>query len=61
LSSNRLRKRRIGLRVLRGLINPLADQPKINVGLLCLGSGMTTMIAIVFAIGLALLLAYFVK
>jgi ABC-type phosphate transport system permease subunit len=47
--------------VLGGLINPLADQPKINVGLLCMGSGMTTMIAIVFAIGLALLLAYFVK
>jgi hypothetical protein len=60
LSSNRLRKRRIGLRVLRGLINPLADQPKINVGLLCLGSGMTTMIAIVFGIGLALLLGYFI-
>jgi hypothetical protein len=38
----------------------LADQPKINVGLLCLGSGMTTMIAIVFGIGLALLLAYFI-
>jgi hypothetical protein len=46
---------------LAGLINPLADQRKINVGLLCLGSDMTTMIVIVFGMGLALLLAYFIK
>jgi hypothetical protein len=39
----------------------LADQRRINVGLLCLGSGMTTMIVIVFGIGLALLLAYLIK
>jgi len=39
----------------------LPDQRKINVGLSCLGSGMTTMIVIVFSIALALLLAYFIK
>jgi hypothetical protein len=39
----------------------LADQRKINVGLLCLGTGMMTMIVIVFGIALALLLAYFIK
>ena len=44
-----------------GLINPLADQRKINVGLLWLGSDMTAMIVIVFSIALALLLAYFIK
>jgi hypothetical protein len=37
----------------------LADLRNINVGLLCSGSGMTTMIVIAFSIGLALLLAYF--
>ena len=44
-----------------GLINPLADQRKINVGLLWLGSDMTAMIVIVFSIALALLLTYFIK
>jgi hypothetical protein len=44
-----------------GLINPLADQRRINVRLLCLGSDMTTMVVIVFSIALALLLAYFIK
>jgi hypothetical protein len=44
-----------------GLINPLADQRKINVGLLCLGSGMTTMIVIVFCMAMLLALAYFIK
>jgi hypothetical protein len=39
----------------------LADERKTNVGLLCSGSSMTTMIVIVFCIGLALLLAYFIK
>ena len=39
----------------------MADQRKINVGLLYLGRGMTTMIVIVFSIALALLLAYFIK
>jgi hypothetical protein len=39
----------------------LADERKINVGLFCSGSSMTTMIVIVFCIGLALLLAYFIK
>jgi hypothetical protein len=39
----------------------LADQRKINVGFLYLGTGMTTMIVIVFGIALALLLAYFIK
>jgi hypothetical protein len=45
--------------VLAGLINPLANQRNINVGLSCLGRGMTTMIVIVFSIALAL--AYFIK
>lgn len=48
-------------RALAQLINPLADQRKIIIGLLCLGSGMTTMIVIVYCMGLALLLAYFIK
>jgi len=39
----------------------LADQRKINVGLLWLGSDMTAMIVIVFSIALALLLTYFIK
>jgi len=39
----------------------LADQRKINVGPLWLGSDMTAMIVIVFSIALALLLAYFIK
>jgi hypothetical protein len=39
----------------------LADQRKINVGFLGLGTGMTTMIVIVSGISLALLLAYFIK
>ena len=47
--------------VLAGLINPLADQRKITSGSHAWGSGMTTMIVIVFCMGLALLLAYFIK
>jgi len=39
----------------------LADQRKINVGFLGLGTGITTMIVIVFSIAMALLLAYFIK
>jgi len=39
----------------------LADQRKINVGLSCLGSGMTTMIVIVFSMAVLLALAYFIK
>jgi hypothetical protein len=40
----------------------LADQRKINVGLSLLGgSGMTTMIVIVFCIALALALTYFIR
>jgi hypothetical protein len=44
-----------------GLINPSANQRKINVGSHAWGSGMTTMIVIVFTMGLALLLAYFIR
>ena len=47
--------------VLAGLINPSADQRKINVGLLCLGSGMATLIVIVFCMAMLLALAYFIK
>jgi len=56
-----IKNERVTERWLAGLINPLTNQRKIIVGLSCLGSGMTTMIVIVFSIALALLLAYFIK
>jgi len=56
----------------RGLVPSLISQPcsRINQSFgrsaqdqrgLCLGSGMTTMVVIVFSIALALLLAYYIK